>query len=141
MYGSVTGNSRAIGHLLHEHFSQQGQLSETDSLYKFDASELDTETPYIFIISTWSKGTINESTIDFYNSLPGVQLHDMKYGIIGLGEKKYGEEYFCKAVDTLHERLQQTGAVQVVDPLLIEQVENLQEVGVAQWGDRFILKI
>jgi flavodoxin len=133
MYGSVTGNSRIVAERLQNILEELGYSSEIHTLFGFTAEKIDSGSKYIFILSTWSKGTLNENTVGFYESLYKSSLTGLNYGLIGLGEMKYGDEYFCKAVDIIQEEFDKLGANSLTKSMRVEDYDGISDEKLSEW--------
>lgn len=103
LFATTTGTAKRFANTLSHHISQRLKLSTNVidlSLIKDEA--LPKSGVLIFISSTWSGGTIPESSIPFMNWLKDTSydfrvskdyLSNAQFAVFGLGGKVYGEHY------------------------------------------------
>lgn len=111
LYASTTGTGKGFANTLSHHISQRLRVPVNIidlSTLKEDA--LPKSGVLIFILSSWTGGTLPESSQPFMNWLKDTSydfrvskdyLSKVKYSVFGLGNKLYGEEY-GKAVRNIH---------------------------------------
>jgi sulfite reductase (NADPH) flavoprotein alpha-component len=116
LYGSETGNSAKLAQRLAEQLIAAGVASEVIDLAKYKARALEREQTAVFITSTHGDGTPPEPASRFFEQLNGPtapkSLSHLRFAVLGLGDSSY--EHFCRAAQTVDERLAELGAQRIV---------------------------
>jgi sulfite reductase (NADPH) flavoprotein alpha-component len=116
LYGSETGNSSKLAKQLGQQLKAAGVASEVIDLANYKARALEREQTAVFITSTHGDGTPPEPARRFFEQLNGPtapkSLAQLRFAVLGLGDSSY--EYFCRAAQTIDERLAELGAQCIV---------------------------
>ncbi|WP_095497252.1 assimilatory sulfite reductase (NADPH) flavoprotein subunit [Paraferrimonas haliotis] len=139
LYGSQTGNCKALAQTLFQQTQQQGVTSELVSMAEFNPRKLKDEQGLLVLVSTHGEGDPPDDAIGFYkflNSKRAPQLSQLKYSVLALGDSSY--EHFCQTGKDIDERLEQLGAKRLAprqdcDLDYEGEAEQWQQNTVKQW--------
>jgi sulfite reductase (NADPH) flavoprotein alpha-component len=111
LYGSRTGNSKAVADLASNYASHLGIPNSCESMMQFDFNELSKINNLLVVVSTHGEGDPPAPAEEFYRNLHGDEapgLPDMDFAVLALGDSSY--KYFCKTGNDIAARLEQLGA-------------------------------
>jgi len=137
LFGSETGNSENVAHLISNEMRARGVVSvkctEADDM---DVDELPNVRFLVIVISTAGQGELPENSKAFWENLvkdrPHNFLENTNFAVFGLGDSAY--PFFCRAAQMIDARLGELGARR----FLARGVGNDQdadkfETGLAEW--------
>lgn len=136
LYGSQTGQAKAIAEEIHE-FSEQHGLNS--NLFCLSLTEkkftLEKEAFVVFVVSTTGEGDPPDTMCKFMRrlkkkTLPGTHLENLHYTLLALGDTNYTN--FCNNGKALDKRLLQLGARQFYDTGYADDAVGL-ELTVEPW--------
>ncbi len=133
LFGTKTGKSEEVAKLTASKLSSLGVSTHVVSMEAYKLQNLKTETHVLVAVSTHGEGEPPVAARDFYDFLHGrkaPKLQDLKFAVIGLGDKSY--EKFCQTGADIHEVLLKLGATAIA-PLTRCDVDFEEEA--AQWID------
>ncbi|MDP2274989.1 MAG: assimilatory sulfite reductase (NADPH) flavoprotein subunit [Archangium sp.] len=116
LYGSQTGNSRALAERLHQQLEAAGVEARVLRTGEYPVRELAKETLLYVVISTQGDGDPPDdakSFVDFVVGKRAPQLPQLQFGVLGLGDTSYTK--FCEIGRVLDARFAALGATRVVD--------------------------
>eukprot|EP00058_Branchiostoma_floridae_P027416 XP_002612907.1 hypothetical protein BRAFLDRAFT_282133 [Branchiostoma floridae] len=114
LYGSQTGQAKAIAEEIHENAEKHGLRTDLFGLEltekKFDVTK---ESCVVFVCSTTGDGDPPDNATKFFRrlkkkTLPSDHLAHLNFAVLGLGDSNYTN--FCNCPKTLDKRLQELGA-------------------------------
>lgn len=132
LYGSQTGQAKAIAEEIHEFSEQHGLHS---NLFCLSLTEkkftLEKEALVVFVVSTTGEGDPPDTMCKFFRrlkkkTLPGNHLENCHYALLALGDTNYTN--FCNNGKALDKRLLQLGARQVYDTGYADDAVGLELV-------------
>ena len=116
LYGSQTGNSKAIAEELHGNLLKAGLNSSLSNLLDYRSGQLKKEQKVFFVISTQGNGEPPDEAlgfIKFIESKRAPNLENLEYSVLGLGDSSYDE--YCQTGIDLDARLESLGASRLVE--------------------------
>jgi len=114
MFGSRTGNGTSIAKKAKDHAETQGFQVKLVDMNDFKPRDLKNEKNLLLISSTHGEGvppTSAEELYNFLHSKKAVELPDLKYSVLALGDMTYA--FFCKTGKDFDEKLEQLGAKKI----------------------------
>lgn len=136
LYGSQTGQAKAIAEEIHEFSEQHGLQS---NLFCLSLTEkkftLEKEALVVFVVSTTGEGDPPDTMCKFFRrlkkkTLPGTHLENLHYALLALGDTNYTN--FCNNGKALDKRLLQLGARKFYDTGYADDAVGL-ELTVEPW--------
>lgn len=115
LYGTHSGNSRKIASALEKQLVAQGHTVHLEDLANYKPKNIRTEKYIFLVVSTQGEGNPPLAAEEFYEYLHGNRVqafHDLKYAILGLGDKSYIR--FCQTAVDLDARLEQLGGKRIL---------------------------
>ncbi len=106
-YGSSSGKTAAIASRIYEKIG--GDRADLKDVEKSSPEELQRYEFLILGIPTWGVGEIQEDWKDLMPMLSGLNLHDRKVALFGLGDQESYPGTFADALGILYEALLKTG--------------------------------
>ena len=116
LFATQGGNARSVAEALASAATDRGFETRIVAADDYRPRDLVREKLLIAVISTQGEGDPPESAHEIFRFLNGKKpprLEQLKYCVLGLGDSSY--DLFCKAGRDLDHRLQQLGAVPLVD--------------------------
>ena len=114
LYGSETGNARALAKLAHERARERGLEARLVDMADYKPRDLKDEQLLLVITSTHGEGDPPDRAAAFYEFLHGrkaPRLEKTKFAVLGLGDSTYA--HFCKTGIDIDLRLADLGAVRL----------------------------
>lgn len=114
LYGSQTGNSRALAEKLYIALRELGVEARLLNMKDYRPAQLKQEQRLYVVVSTHGNGEPPDEALGFFrfiNSDRAPLLDQLQYAVLALGDSGY--EYFCQAGMDLDERLRALGATPV----------------------------
>ena len=102
-YGSSTGNSQVIAHMLRKKIGIQ--YTDIYDVSKADAAHLLPYKNLIFGVSTWGNGEIQDDWKEYVNKLSDTPLSQKKIALYGLGDQYTYYENFLDGMGILYDLL------------------------------------
>lgn len=128
-YGTETGNAKSLAGKLSAQAKKLGTIVKTVSLDQYRIADLSKAQTLILIVSTQGDGeppAAAQKFFDYINS-NDVQLPQLRYGVIGLGDSAYPQ--FCQAGKDLDRRLSELGAARITAAQLCDTDYEEASVG------------
>ena len=116
LYGTETGNARALGKALAEAAAERGLAPRLYDMADYKVRQLKDEEDLLVIVSTFGEGDPPQPAIGFFEYLEGrraPQLPHLLYSVLALGDSTY--ENYCEAGKWIDRRLQELGAARLSD--------------------------
>ena len=133
LYGSQTGNGRAIAEDLKQSAMSRGFAVKLFSLADYRPANIKRETLISLVVSTHGEGDPPDDAELFHEFLlsgKAPQLNQLKYSILALGDSSYVN--FCQTGRDLDARLNELGAARFVPTL---ECDLDYDEAVAAWAD------
>ncbi len=133
LYGSQTGNGRAIAEELKQNAVSRGFAVKLFSLADYRPADIKRETLISLVVSTHGEGDPPDDAELFHEFLlsgKAPQLKQLKYSLLALGDSSYVN--FCQTGRDLDARLSELGATRFVPTL---ECDLDYDEAVAAWAD------
>ena len=133
LYGSQTGNGRAIAEELKQNVVSRGFAAKLFSLADYRPANIKRETLISLVVSTHGEGDPPDDAELFHEFLlsgKAPQLKQLKYSVLALGDSSYVN--FCQTGRDLDARLSELGATRFVPTL---ECDLDYDEAVAAWAD------
>ena len=133
LYGSQTGNGRAIAEELKQNAVSRGFAVKLFSLADYRPANIKRETLISLVVSTHGEGDPPDDAELFHEFLlsgKAPQLKQLKYSLLALGDSSYVN--FCQTGRDLDARLSELGATRFVPTL---ECDLDYDEAVAAWAD------
>lgn len=111
LYGSQTGNAKAVATQLKEQAQSRGLAAKLVSMADYKPTALKKEKFISIVVSTYGEGEPPEDAEalhEFLTTKKAPKLDDVKIAVLGLGDSSY--EFFCQTAKDFEERLVKLGA-------------------------------
>ncbi len=128
VFGSSSGNTEVLAESVSEGLEQGGLQVTVKNVTDAMTEELNDYDLIVLGCPTYEEGDLQEDFIPFYEKMEGLSLNGKKAAVFGPGSEDMYPETFCKAVDTLEEKLKACGAEIVTTSLKINTGEVGEEV-------------
>lgn len=114
LFGTESGNAEMAAEDIAASVRDGGQDVEVHDLSDFSISELQHDSMYVFICSTYGEGDLPNTALPFFAdlSIVGPDLSGMRYAIFGLGDTFYTETY-SQGATKLDDKLRSLGAERI----------------------------
>ena len=114
LYGSRTGNAKAVAVLAHEYAKSLGYATVLGDMQDFDCEELQYIENLLITVSTHGEGEPPVQAEGFYEQVHSTAVSSVKakYAVLGLGDSSY--RYFCQTGEDLDKRLATLGGQSVM---------------------------
>ncbi|MCB0806697.1 MAG: flavodoxin domain-containing protein [Bacteroidales bacterium] len=116
LYGSRTGNSKAIAQLAHDYAQHLGIKSECLNMQTLDTKRLNDMQNLLVAVSTHGEGDPPAPVEDFYryiHSDDAPAMNHTNFALVALGDSSY--KHFCKTGKDIEKRLIDLGASEMTD--------------------------
>ena len=108
-YGSDTGNTENISKMIQKDLG--ADLVDVRDIAKSSKEDIEAYDFLLFGIPTWYYGESQADWDDFMPTLKEIDFNGKIVGIFGCGDQEDYAEYFCDAMGTLREIVEENGAV------------------------------
>lgn len=123
LYSTIYGHNLEMGKFIYQHLFTP---VDTAGIGEFDPKRLADYDLVIICPCTYSEGYLQPTDEAFLNGLKNLQLPDLKFLIVGAGDRTFGPSCFACAVDVFSYQLKQCGAKPVLKPIKYDFAELLK---------------
>ena len=103
LYGSTTGNTYDVSEKLQKEWGESG--CDLVNVADADADLFARYDFFIFGVSTWGAGDLQDDWEEFFPSLDDLDLTGKTVAIMGLGDQENYPDHFCDCVGILHDKV------------------------------------
>ncbi|MDR2160951.1 MAG: flavodoxin [Desulfovibrio sp.] len=135
VYGSTTGNTASVAERIAKILSGEGHTVTVLDVVNAKADNLcNNQDCVIFGCSTWGDMEIELQSdfISLFDSFDRIGVNGCKTACFGCGDSGY--THFCGAVDVIEERLEELGAVNIINKLKIDGDPDASEDEIDAWA-------
>ncbi|MEG0253935.1 MAG: flavodoxin [Vagococcus sp.] len=119
VYASMTGNTEEISEIIEEKLEDEGIEIKREECSDVDPDFFEDADICIIATYTYGDGDLPFEIEDFYDDLKEEDFSGKIFGVVGSGDKEYGE-YYCQSARDFVNQFAQTGAKQGADLVCIE---------------------
>lgn len=119
VYASMTGNTEEISDIIEEKLEDEGIKIEREECSDVESDFFGDADICIVATYTYGDGELPFEFEDFFEDLKGEDLEGKLFGVVGSGDKEYGE-YYCQSARDFVEQFKLTGAKQGAELVCIE---------------------
>ena len=116
LYGTETGNAKALGEDAEIMASKMGFKTKLEDMEYFEASDISNYERLLIICSTWGDGEQPYSAQDLYDSVKSLgegTLKGVNFSVLALGDTSY--ELFCESGKEWDMVIEEKGGMRVKD--------------------------
>ncbi|WP_270166060.1 flavodoxin [Paenibacillus sp. SYP-B4298] len=137
VFASMSGNTEEMADAITAGIRAAGIEPVVKEVMDANASELEQYDGIVLGAYTWGDGELPDEFLDFYEEMNGIHLEGRKIAVFGSADSSY--PMFGAAVDILTEKLQERGAIKVLEGLKIELNPSADErEECIQYGKSFV---
>ena len=131
VYASMTGNTEEISEIIEEKLEDEGFEVEREECSDVDSDFFEDADVCIVATYTYGDGEWPFEFEDFFTDLKDEDLSDKKFGVVGSGDKEYGE-YYCQSARDFIEQFKLTGATEGANLVCIENNAEDEDIDLLQ---------
>ena len=131
VYASMTGNTEEISEIIEEKLEDEGFEVEREECSYVDSDFFEDADVCIVATYTYGDGELPFEFEDFFTDLKDEDLSDKKFGVVGSGDKEYGE-YYCQSARDFIEQFKLTGATEGANLVCIENNAEDEDIDLLQ---------
>lgn len=127
VYASMTGNTEEISEILESTIQEAGFDVEREECSEVDVDFFDDADACVVATYTYGDGELPFEFEDFFDELADKDLSGKIFGVVGSGDKEYGDLY-CKSAHDFVEVLEKTGAAKAAETVEIENNAEEEDI-------------
>ncbi|MBP2097949.1 flavodoxin [Enterococcus rivorum] len=127
VYASMTGNTEEISEILESTIQEAGFDVEREECSEVEVDFFDDADACVIATYTYGDGELPFEFEDFFDELEDKDLSGKIFGVVGSGDKEYGDLY-CKSAHDFVEALEKTGAEKVAETVEIENNAEEEDI-------------
>ncbi|GGC78920.1 flavodoxin [Enterococcus sp. DIV0242_7C1] len=127
VYASMTGNTEEISEILESTVQDAGFEVEREECSEVDVDFFDDADACVIATYTYGDGELPFEFEDFFDELEDKDLSGKIFGVVGSGDREYGD-LFCKSAHDFVEALEKAGAKKVAETVEIENNAEDEDV-------------
>ena len=131
VYASMTGNTEEISDIIEEKLEDEGFEIEREECSDVDSDFFEDADVCIVATYTYGDGELPFEFEDFFEDLKDEDLSGKLFGVVGSGDKEYGE-YYCQSARDFVEQFKITGAIQGAELVCIENNAEDEDIDLLQ---------
>lgn len=127
VYGSTTGNTEKLAHLIKDQLDYPTTVVNVTDVKLSDIKQADL---VLFGSSTWGYGDLQDDFEAFIDKIDADLVGGKDVAVFGCGDEDGFADVFCNAVDTITDKVLEAGANLVTDSLKIsdDPEDSLDEI-------------
>lgn len=123
----MTGNTEEISEILESTVQDAGFEVEREECSEVDVDFFDDADACVIATYTYGDGELPFEFEDFFDELEDKDLSGKIFGVVGSGDREYGD-LFCKSAHDFVEALEKAGAKKVAETVEIENNAEDEDV-------------
>lgn len=123
----MTGNTEEISEILENTVQDAGFEVEREECSEVDVDFFDDADACVIATYTYGDGELPFEFEDFFDELEDKDLSGKIFGVVGSGDREYGD-LFCKSAHDFVEALEKAGAKKVAETVEIENNAEDEDV-------------
>lgn len=123
----MTGNTEEISEILESTVQEAGFDVEREECSEVDVDFFDDADACVIATYTYGDGELPFEFEDFYDELQEKELDGKIFGVVGSGDREYGD-LFCKSAHDFAASLEKAGAKKVTETVEIENNAEDEDV-------------
>lgn len=127
VYASMTGNTEEISEILESTIQEAGFDVEREECSEVEVDFFDDADACVIATYTYGDGELPFEFEDFFDELEDKDLSGKIFGVVGSGDKEYGDLY-CKSAHDFVEALEKTGAEKAAETVEIENNAEEEDI-------------
>lgn len=127
VYASMTGNTEEISEILESTIEEAGFEVEREECSEVDVDFFDDADACVIATYTYGDGELPFEFEDFFDELEDKDLSGKIFGVVGSGDKEYGDLY-CKSAYDFVEVFEKTGAEKAAVTVEIENNAEEEDI-------------
>ena len=131
VYASMTGNTEEISEIIEEKLEDEGFDVEREECSDVDSDFFEDADVCIVATYTYGDGELPFEFEDFFEDLKSEDLAGKLFGVVGSGDKEYGE-YYCQSARDFVEQFKQAGASEGAKLVCIENNAEDEDIDLLQ---------
>ncbi len=142
IYSTIGGNTELAVKKAEECFLVKNCKVEIRRVDVTDPSQMSEFSAVILASPTYGQGTVEDHFIPFLKAMQKVDVSQIPFAVIGLGDTKYYPEYLTESAGILEEAVRKSGAKTIVPSLRIG-MPPLKFINrlVPNWVDKIITQL
>jgi MioC protein len=140
LVGTQTGIAQLVAQEIELRLGGEGMHITTLLMDELDPSVFDGGGLFLICTSTYGQGDVPDNAKLLYESLRTLRpdLSNVRYGLIGLGDKGTHASTFCFAAKKFDSVMSELGALRIGEPLFNDSNTELPEDEAAEWMESWI---
>ncbi|MGO3732716.1 MAG: flavodoxin [Vagococcus sp.] len=131
VYASMTGNTEEIADIVEEKLEDAGIEVECEECSDVDSDFFEDADICIVATYTYGDGDLPFEMEDFFEDLEKEELSGKLFGVVGSGDKDYGD-FYCQSARDFIEQFEKTGATKGAELVCIENNAEDEDINTLQ---------
>jgi len=140
LVGTQTGIAQLVAQEIELRLDGEGMRIKTLLMDELDPGVFDGGGLFLICTSTYGQGDVPDNARQLYEGLQALRpdLSNVRYGVIGLGDKGTHGNTFCFAAKKFDRVLGELGARRIGEPLFNDSCTGLPEDEAVEWIEGWI---
>lgn len=127
VYASMTGNTEEISEIIEENFGDKALEVVREECTDVDSDFFEDADICVVATYTYGDGDMPFEMEDFFADLAEEDLSGKLFGVVGSGDKEYGE-YYCQSARDFVTQFNKTGAKEGAPIVMIENDAESEDI-------------